>query len=82
MSGALPAASPPTAILEREFSRWAIIGFVHTDGSMVKTLRKAVGKLELIRQPYFNFTGTEPDYFDTVRAGVGPFCGKSLIISD
>ena len=33
-------------------------------------LRKSVGALSGIRQPYFNFTGTDPDYFSRIEAGL------------
>lgn len=67
LSGA--ATRAPFAVVEREWSRWGRITFLYTDGTNMP-LRKSVGALESIRQPYFNFTGSDPEYFTKIAAGL------------
>jgi len=61
--------APAFAVVEREWARWGMLVILRTDGSSIP-LRKSVGDLASIRQPYFNFTGADPDYFTRIAAGL------------
>jgi hypothetical protein len=52
-----------TVALECNFQRWGLLAFVHR-GSDPTLLRKSVGELSGIKQPYYNFTANDPHYFD------------------
>merc|ERR1719329_388838 len=52
--------------LERRFERWGLLALASTKSS--RLLRKSVGQLSGIQQPYFNFSATAPGYFATATA--------------
>jgi hypothetical protein len=58
--------------LERNFKRWGLLTFVHK-GSGPTLLRKSVGELADIKQPYFNLTGTDPHYFDKASSNLDDY---------
>jgi len=63
--GLMPDLSPPVVALERNFDRWGILAMVrHSTEPIV--LRKSVGSLAGIRQPYFDLTSNDPAYFKKV----------------
>jgi len=63
--GAMPTLDPPSVVLEQNFERWGALAILKV-GSIPSVLRKSVGHLSGIRQPYFDFTSEDPDYFKKV----------------
>lgn len=61
-------SSAPAVVLEREFSRWGYLAVLGLSSSV--TMRKSVGALAGIRQPYYNFTAADPDYWQKVSSGL------------
>lgn len=51
--------------LELNFARWALIVIAKMNTAPIQ-LRKSVGDLSKIQQPYFNFTHTDPAYFTNI----------------
>lgn len=70
--GILTSTKPSMVVLECEFTRWGLIALVSVGTSPV-TLRKSIGTLDGIKQPYFNFTGTDPQYFTKVKSVLNDF---------
>lgn len=60
----------PFAVVEREWARWGMLIVLSTDPARNIELRKSVGHLGSIHQPYFNFTGSDPDYFNRISSGL------------
>ncbi len=67
----------PIAILERELDRWGLIVYLGRQG-VVAEVRKAVGRLEAIRQPYVRFPA---DYFEQLLASNEDVLARKVLAS-
>ena len=88
----LPNSSPPAVVLERQFTRWSALVYTFatqhassssssattgaTAGPVPIIIRKAVGELGGIKQPYFNFTAQDVDYFKKVANDPTDYAAK------
>lgn len=87
---ALPSSYPQVVVLERQFTRWSALVYTfstqHSSFSSATTgdtagpapiiIRKAVGELGGIKQPYFNFTAKDVDYFKKVANDPTDYAAK------
>ncbi len=71
--GIIPQAAP-LAVLERDFHRWGVLGYVGMAG-LVATLRKAVGELNSLR-PANTFP---PQYFDRILSAQEDVLGQEIL---
>lgn len=63
------SGTAPCVVMERNFNRWGLMALGTAPGSTVpsSTLRKGVGDLASMQQPWFNFTGSDPEYFEKIE---------------
>jgi hypothetical protein len=73
VSESSPSVSLASVVLEREFARWGMLAFVPARPTPPVVLRKSIGRLDAIRQPTYNFTAVEPDYFNRSSADLDDF---------
>ena len=66
---------PDWIALERNFNRWGLLAFVGTSQKPI-TMRKSVGELTGIRQPFFNFS---QDYFDKAASGLDDYLYQQAV---
>ena len=66
----------PLAVVERDFARWGVLGYVGTNGP-VATLRKAIGKLNNLRHD----NAFPPGYFDRILAAQEDVLGQEILAS-
>ena len=72
---AILPGSEPMAVLERNFARWGIIAYIGKNGP-VATLRKSVGRLEILQPPRAPFPAS---YYDELLAAQEDLLGERVL---
>lgn len=67
----------PVVVLEREFANWGLIVFLGKQG-VIAEVRKAVGRLDAIREPQVEFP---KDYFQQLLAAKADVLGQKILAS-
>jgi hypothetical protein len=55
-------------VMERDFKRWGLLVFAAAGSNSLTILRKSIGDIKSIRQPRFNFSSLDSNYWDNVKA--------------
>ena len=70
--------TPTRVTIERNFARWGVVVFIAQDAAPIR-LRKSVGDLSGIKQPYFNFTSADPKYFAKITSSLDDYAYQQAI---
>ena len=76
------APGGPPCVLERSFEQWGVMALLPAAGGAARLLRKSVGELSGIAQPRYNFTGSDPQYFETALHSLTDHLSEVALASD